>query len=90
MRPADFSIAMQVYNENEDARVRLQADLARGVAWKVIVPWLKQKPKSLHSFWPLPWDEEARDGKMTPEERAASISSFLKKLNRDGKEEPES
>ena len=91
MRPADFSVALRVYNENENERLKCQGNLIRGLAWKIIVPWLKTKPKSLQSFWQMPWDNKPTAAEMTQEERVASINSFLKMINRDdGKEKPES
>ncbi len=91
MRPADFAVALRVYNEGEDERAKWQADLVRGLAWKVIVPWLKTKPKSLHSFWPMPWDTEEAAVQMTREERVASINKFLSEIQCDVEEEkPES
>ena len=91
MRPADFSVALNVYNESATAKSEWDAELVRALAWRIIVPWLKTKPKDLHSFWPLPWDvKSGRMPQMTQEERLASINNFLKKI-RDGIEEkPES
>lgn len=64
-------------------------EAARGMAARIVAPFIKGGIRDIHRFWPMPYDERpAADVEMTEEERKKQIDDLKLLADKylDGKE----
>ena len=88
MQPRDYWAAVAAYVEAEDCRLIYISELFRGVAYKVVTPFLKSRNVKVDSFWPFPWDRKrSRDVERltgSAELRRQSVRELIKKIKNNG------
>jgi hypothetical protein len=86
MRPGDFWIAVDAWQKERERRDRLMCELARGLAARVVNPFLQKPIDDVTKFWQMGYDAEKNPTlKMTEEEKQESIKRLVQILDGDGK-----
>lgn len=90
MTPREFQYALQGFYQHHEETVKVQAELMRGHAMRLISPHLK-KGATIHpdQFWPMPWDEkkfETSNVQVLTDEQAIER---LRKMHREYKKQRE-
>lgn len=90
MRPGDFWLAVNSWQKERERRDRLVCELARGLAARVVNPFLQKPIDDVAKFWQMGYDAEEKKEenptlKMTDEEKQDSIKRLVQILDGDGK-----
>ena len=87
MTPGEFWEAWKAYRDEKNADRRHVGELARGLAARILNPFVKGAIKDVERFWTMPWDDRAADDaemqriiNLPPEEKEMEARDFLKKI----------
>lgn len=88
MTAAEFWEAWKAYQDEKLADRRHLGELARGIAIRILNPFVKGAIRDPEKFWPMPWDEKAADDAETRrieqlpyEQKQIEAQKLLKKIN---------
>lgn len=81
MRPCDFWVAYKAQQERDDAVIAYWSNIARVAVFRIIGPWLKQPPRTVEKFWPMPWDGKGDERIPTGEARKEQIKRLMDQVN---------
>lgn len=78
MIPADFYLAWEYYLRERNRRDELVMEVARGVAARILGPFVKGGIRDVRKFWPMPFDKAGDEAPQLPteEELEASIDNI--------------
>lgn len=93
MTVGEFWEAWKAHQDEKLADRRHLGELARGMAARILNPFVKGAIKDVRKFWPMPWDEEEKAAddaemrriiEMSPEERQLEAQKFLQRITENG------
>lgn len=58
MLPWEFWLAWEYYLKERDRSEELMGTLARGIAARILHPFVKGGIRNIKNFWPMPFDDE--------------------------------
>ena len=78
MIPADFYLAWEYYLRERNRRDELMMELARGVAARILGPFVKGGIRDVRKFWQMPFDNSGDEApeQLSEEELKASIDNI--------------
>ena len=87
LHPKDYWAAVSAYNKAEDGRQIYMGEILRGATYRIVMPFIKNRNIRIDQFWPMPWDREHKQKKVTErinrdkKFRKKSLKQFLDKIN---------